>query len=227
MGRSLLSTLLPLLSALTVLSGPTSVFGSTFECIQLDIKVHLGQDAPDSEVSGLELYDPTSHYSFLGKGEMGGTVYRVRPSDSKPSYVLKQYFDTEMRRKDELGFAKLLQLLPPMEGIEIVRPEVVGKLSMKLPDINGETLEKAVNDPRLSDSQRIELTSRWNRFIKRVDSAVRGDPHSRGPTYMTFSPLHRFLASFTENDQKFPILLKPDNVVVDPKTGRMFVIDPF
>lgn len=106
MERRFLSALLPLLSALIALSGSASVFGSTFECIQLNIQAHLGQDVPQSEVSGLELYDPTSHYSFLGKGEMGGSVYRVRPSNGKPTYVLKQYFEPEMRKRDELGFEK-------------------------------------------------------------------------------------------------------------------------
>ncbi|MFL5812789.1 MAG: hypothetical protein ACJ763_04375 [Bdellovibrionia bacterium] len=227
MERKLFSSLLQLLCVLIALSGPASVFGSTFQCIQLKIKTHLGKVATRSKVSGLELYDPTSRYLFLGEGEHGGTVYRVHPSNGKPPYVLKEYFDSGQRTWDALAFSKLHKLMPHTDGIEIVHPELLGKRSMKLPNIEGETLEKAIEDPNLSHSERVELTRRWNQFVKSVYAAMRADPHSIRPLHRTRNSLYSCYSPYQENGQRFMILHKPDNVIVEAKTGRMFVVDPY
>lgn len=229
MGRKLRSThpLLSLLGILASLLGPALTLASTLECLEFNINVHLGVEANPTESRALELYDPNSQYYLLGQGMMGGSVYRVIPSNGKPSYVLKQYRGEYMRTRDELAFAKLNEKIQPQKEIEIVRPEILGKTSMKLPNIEGENLQTALENPNLSESQKAQLTQAWNHFIEKASSTLSNDPHAAGPELLTHRALHSFSARFFENGQHFNILLKPDNAIVETKTGRMFVVDPF
>jgi hypothetical protein len=220
-------SLLTLFFALAALLGPASSLGTTAECLEFNINVHLGYEANPTESRALEFYDPNSQYFILGRGLMGGSVYRVVPSNGKPAYVLKQYRGEYMRTRDELAFAKLNQQIPPQKEIEIVRPEILGKYSMKLPNIEGVNLQKAMEDPKLSKSQKAQLTQAWNQFIKKASSTLSNDPHAASPELNTHRELHSFSVRFSENGQDFNVLLKPDNVIVETKTGRMYVVDPF
>jgi hypothetical protein len=224
--RTLVSFRAPM-AVFVVLISPPSTFTSSLECIQYNLKANLGFEIPLNEAASLELYDPTSSYFKLGSGPGGGTVYRVIPSDGKPSYALKEYRNPTQRNSDDAAFKRLHHWMLPVDGIEIVQPEIVGTKSMRLPDIKGETLDQVLRDPNVSEAEKKRLLEIWNRFIDLAHETLPLAADVDDDTLFNRHPIHTFEISFRTKEERYSILLKPDNVIVEAGTGRMFLIDPF
>lgn len=220
-------SLLTLFFALTALLGSASSLGTTAECLEFDIQVHLGHSAYSGDIKALELYDPNSLYFELGTGEGGGSVYRVHPPDGKPTYVLKEYRDAAKRDNDAVTYSFLKNLPYSTEGIEIVYPEVIGKKSMKFPDIEGQTLKSVMHAPGLSQSERKHLIDKWNHFLEQTSAEVMKEAGISDDGLGQYYGLQSYFVKFKHNGKMIGIWLKADNVIVQPKTGRMFVIDPY
>lgn len=229
MGRksSFVHSILTLFSALTVLLGPVSSLGTPAECIEFDIKAYLGHPAYSGDAKALEFHDPDSRYFELGTGEGGGTVYRVLPPDGKPAYVLKEYRDPRKRDADEVTYSFLKRLPLPRDGVEIVYPEVIGKKSMRFPNIEGQTLKSAIEGSELAPAEKEHMIERWNRFLEETSASVMREAGIKDDGLGHYYHLRAYEVKFRRGGKVIGIWLKADNVIVQSKTGRMFIIDPY
>lgn len=222
-------SLLPLLSlfgVLSALAGSFSAFGTTLECLKFDISTHLGHAVDHPNVHSLELYDSNSRYFMLGEGS-NGAVYRVVPLHGEPSYVLKEYSTSQRRNSDMVGFLRLHRGMPHVEGVEVIHPQIIGKKSMRLPDVQGQTLAKVLQDPKISEAEKNHLIATWNHFLEQANAALPKGPGVFRHDLDKRDPAHIFEMIFVDNNIPYTLWLKPDNVIVQAKTGHLFLIDPY
>lgn len=205
-------------------------FGNTAECIAFNLSVEFGYELSQGRISDLEVRDPGSRYFELGSGCGGGgaCVYRVIPSDPRSPYELKEYRKSETRDDDAEAFSFIRKVAPARSEVEVSNPQVVGKRSMILPDVEGLPLDSLLHNAhrnKISKTEREHLVQTWNHFVRQIGTSlgtrVKLDEPGTGDGLLAL----RFEG---RSDGKYiRIWLKPDNVVVEAKTGRMFLVDPF
>lgn len=182
--------------------------------------------------------DRSADIYHLGSGIAGGDVYRVVPRDKRlPSYVRKDYFVESGLVNDLRALAQLRALPPDAFPIRIVRTlkEFPEKKRLHIEDVPGRTLNDVLLDPALPASLRESLKNRYLDAIARLEQAIAKLPGASRPNQRDFRDLkgmpRALLFSITRNDgrgtSRIDIMLKSDNIIVDPETFELTLIDPF
>lgn len=216
--RAVLSTFIVLS---LFLCAPSLAFADLAGCIRFEISVHFGSELTPYEISTLEVQDPGSEYFNLGSGPGGGTVFRVIPPGEE-SHELKEYRKALTRDDDMWRFSVIHQKVPKDPFVEVVRPQALKSRSMRLPDIQGQPLDKVIRESKISAEEKAQLIKGWNEFVARVGNAFGVSQRIR-----PYETLHTLSFSIVTPGRTRAIMLKPDNVIVEAKTGRMFLVDPY
>ncbi len=174
---------------------------------------------------GLDLSVPPNAKIFkLGKGEFGA-VYRIEESNGQ-SFVVKVYEDYEAKEMDLARFSYLAKVLNKSPRLPRVRfhlaqaTELPGNQT-RLNFVPGRTLASLLDSRDTPTSLHLELIRRFDLLLQNL----RADLATQGAVFSSFgSPI-----MVKDRRGKFTIdfLLHHGNILVDPNTLEMTIIDPY
>jgi hypothetical protein len=237
-----------LLVALAIFLPGVSSFSSSFfwkasnaeTCKALIFTAHEGRKA-DRIIEPMEEF-PLSGYSYylLGSGT-NGVIYRIVPKDGSSAFIVKRYTNLYQRQHD-------VELLSSFRGLQdkgldlgfyIPEARVLGRDAVVTEDTRGQDLEKLAGGTELKIDQKKTLEKLYAenlaKFRKVVESHFEfsmkypladvaypsfGDERINLPTW---NVVYKNLGSIGTTYG----LVKADNIIVDPVTLRMSLIDPF
>lgn len=195
---------------------------------------HLGTEEPFPPLA----MDLQSKWFRLGKGLMGGTVYRVVPQDGRPPYIIKKY-EASGSCKDDMKAFDLMQDLfakNPKSGFGVIDYRKIDETTLRLPDIYGRNLLESYDFA--TPPARKKLEEKYNHLLdlaaKQLEvwfqEKMKSEPRPRGRytqrTDILFPELKTFSLSLNDGTAPIEIFLKPDNILID-RDGVMWIIDPF
>ena len=190
-------------------------------------------------VTGVEVQPP---YPFdipagskvfqLGKGIMGGTVYRVILPDSKP-IVLKVYYSYSFKGEEivpslRVDLAQMKALEEAIQGenpqsevrFRVAKTSQFSNNTMKIEDISGTNLEQVLDDINVAESLRQHLLQKYNTSLAHLVSRLR---LSHENIWVRPDGLIR-LDNSGSVFSKF--LVKADNVIVT-RNLELVIVDPY
>jgi hypothetical protein len=153
----------------------------------------------------------------LGEGLKGGEVYRIEFPDGH-SEVWKWYWEPQIAAKDfqKLELFERLSQTPGYRGFEVARPISINGQLMKLEYRSGEVLN-AIE----SGSLETILRAKYQEQTKATFEALRKEiPNLRENVSSGIAEY------FDASGKKQIINLHGENILVDPKTLKMSIIDP-
>lgn len=178
-----------------------------------------------SERMNIEGVIPSDRITKLGDG-LFGNVFRVEPQD-RASYIIKQYHNPKERDHDLLRFQKiqseLIRANIDRSVIQNAKAKAYGLQSMILPDIKGKDLAQVLSENELSTSDKQRLLAAWINLINHIRNSAlaAGVKIEKGiiegfPTIQTIPSAHQLQWQ-----------LKPQNIIVESGTGRLYIVDPW
>ena len=185
---------------------------------------HVGTPTGEVRIRNLEMHVEGANYHDLGAGG-GGIVVRVEPPPGSPPFILKQFFASGRREFEDRATAQLLRDSKNVKTkIQILRSTPIGKQSSRIDDVQGQTLQNLLKSETLSPSERAHLLREWNEFVR----GVRGNVHkSRRMISGVYNQVEVLKYQFEKNGVYGEVFLKPDNVIVESGTGRMYINDAY
>jgi hypothetical protein len=170
----------------------------------------------------------------LGSGAMGGTVYRAIP-EKGPIEVYKVYPDVESAADDfnKLTILHDVSQKPGYKGLAIVKPIKRKGRIVKMGNEEGETIEQLAGDPMMSawtgkDTAMIpqdQLTVIRNRYREQLQATF--DALKREIPSLEINMSESSAVYIDANHRRQNFFLHPGNILVNPKTGQLTVIDPY
>lgn len=165
----------------------------------------------------------------FASGNEGKLFFKSLPG-GKPE-VEKQFFskmnqkpDAEAAKRNYAELAKMKRysdegLLP---GLEVVKPTLNGHI-MHMSYIPGKSVRDVIRDTSVSPAVRAEVTKRYNDMVDEVFKVWKG----RGVKISTSNIQGvRFLYVSGRNNREM-VTIDPYNILVDARTLRLFMIDPY
>jgi hypothetical protein len=190
---------------------------------------HLGEPVNGESLQKIEKRDQKANYFLLGEGTGGGAVYRAITATSHFNSIHKVYFSGVQRNGDidSLSFLNLVKgrSLPRMI---IIKPDQIGERSLVYQDVRGKSLDRVLRENEVSENGKLKLVNDWNDFNYRVRDFL--DKHSIKYSdwyYENEVPIYSIAAEFVWAGRPVKIWLKPDNVIVEEKSGQLWLTDPF
>ena len=194
------------------------------EPLSFEFAPHVGTPSTVTQIGYLEMRVEGASYHELGRGG-GGLVVRVVPPEGSPPFVLKNFFDLGRREIEERAMVQLEKDSKHVKTkIRFVRQVPVGQKTARLDDVRGQTLKDLLDGVTLSSAERTHLLREWNELVRGVRSRV---PKGRRKIDATYKGAEVLRYSFDKKDVSGDVFLKPDNVIVESGTGRMYIIDPY
>ena len=187
---------------------------------------HQGTRADIQTHARLGLAEDETAY-FLGEGVLGGKVYRV--VSPREEYVLKSYKRMADKKRDLSALRVLRSTLqtmrsknPHLPHLRVVDAEDAGGAELKLSSVHGVSLEHLVSpQSHLSDDLKERLIKRYTMLFDELATHLASENRLEGAR--NFS-----LTVITQNGRmREKMFLHFGNVVVDPVTFEMTIIDPF
>lgn len=217
---------------------------------QFNFMPHLGTMVPalpewnlESGVEVRLLSDGAQN--LASKGNMG-QIYVIDPNGSNP-YVLKVY-TTEWHMRSDLDtlsfLRKCLQTRNSKSDFLVVDAAIFEKNTLRLSYTRGRDLEHLLSDPEIPHSLKVRLTHLYRDRLERLARQIKleapteselfieTDPSLKSiddegrlvPLRMAILPVHH---SGIETTSEVRILIKPRQVIVDPVSLEMTIVDPY
>lgn len=213
--------LLPLLISYQVVGAADSI-PSCFHIFRGDyFKYKVGRKLNVAPLKGLDDHQ----FYFLGRGQMGGDVYRMISPDDQ-SLVLKRYERKENRENDVYAFDLIRQSLGLAASVRVVRMlRLRGEHDMYLEDVRGQSYEHVLKSKELDWELRRKIQDVYEAALGQIDQNIR-----RLGTIVRFGrevDAVSALILVPGRTQPVTIYVKPDNVIVDARTLELVIVDPF
>lgn len=184
--------------------------------------------------------EPKAEWRLLGEGIMGGRVFRVIPSDGRPSYVIKEYKSKAYLENDVECFRILREVLDADTTFSIVGTIPLEPPYLRLSDVKGTTAAHFLNEIRSRASRPLRLVyeARLNRakelfqrYVQKQQDLGLIESSSIGISTKNDLPALRVIIRLKEGHQiggknVVNFFLKADNIVIDAQ-GQMWIIDPY
>jgi hypothetical protein len=170
----------------------------------------------------------------LGEGGYGGTVYRLIPIDGKPQ-VLKRGVDKEELQEDQ-NTMDWLRRFNSYKGspVRISRSKILPEdpRTMRLENLYGTNLDKVMRGPWLSPFLKNRLRVKYEEFLADVIKTFKSEYPSQSISQWRYESFDDGLPAFQvpafDKMSRKPkrLFIKADNILVDPYTLELTLIDP-
>lgn len=171
---------------------------------------------------------------LLGSGGTG-SVYR-RISAPKPT-IVKVYKDPKGIEMNLFGLSELAAITSGLShAVKVIRVLEVHENSVVFADVFGRTVQDVFENKLLNPVDTEKLLTKYllartqieNALAAKFGSGLR-NWNTNDPTRLNSAAHVTYWQAVTGREQsvRVHIYLKPDNVIVDPKTLELTIIDPF
>lgn len=184
-----------------------------------------------------------SERRLLGQGKYG-EVYRIQSKNPKRSdWILKI---TTTAEKENGLLSRLREICRGRDcGFQIARSELIearieGHGALKLSDTRGRSIYSLMTDPSVDEALKRELERKYHERFDRLRASLDGyAPEKAAPQDKYFFGNHPpgtypipldglpILKAKIYGHHLWELLLKSDNVIVDPHTLEMTIVDPY
>jgi len=175
--------------------------------------------------------DGKTEYYRLGAGT-SGIVFRVIKNE-KTSYVKKEFHDENRKSLELAAFQIFAQALQGFEKADIAKVTNSDKpLEIEITDTRGRALDDVIRNELVPEPMREELKKNYDSLLRHMRDFIQTAYSGRVQfqpfpgTYMGLDILYAFIET-SDPSRPIPVHVKPDNIIVDPYTLRMTVVDPF
>lgn len=223
----------------TAMGASAAVTQTAVICQRKLIAVNSGTYVPISELPEalreLAIYEGHQNYTFslLGSG-ITAKAYLVSDESGKPLFVYKVYHEITGREasppevlklSDETAFEEIQSAIDKGIDVGFKIPKtynVFDSLVSKLEYVPGRDLASILQDESVSKALKTELLAIYKRKLDKFTKNFM----TRLPTFDVEAKDYTYKAQALTSDGSFLITIKPSNVIVDPVTFQMTLIDP-
>lgn len=160
--------------------------------------------------------------TVLGRSMGGGGVYRVRSPNLSPQ-TFKKYKDQGTMEEDLFLVDVIENALHkiPHPTFDVVEMNVLSPPQPKLvqvTNLEGEALRKVLQNKQISEPVKMQLIAKYNKGLDELFQKIK---ETYGQAYRTDQRIE-----FKTSTGWKTLIIHPGNVVVDPVTLRLTIIDP-
>jgi hypothetical protein len=166
-------------------------------------------------------------FEYLGSGSNGKVYLATKPDGTK--FSRKFYLEGSETNlvADEIALGILEKAEQKYRSIHAVKVLRISGMEMDLTYVKGVTLLDVLNKELLSSQDKLKVMKKYNRLINDLKKYLE---ENYRPRVSEITPdadrTNNYYAHMVLNGRDVQFQIKLDNVIVDPKTLKITIIDP-
>jgi len=214
-----------------------------FEELKIKLKISPEQLFPDGFFQAHKGQKKSSNYPIenaefriLGSGQFG-TAIRVIPKNGAPPFIIKRYkpknavgmSPEDAIKNDLFGFRLLRGLKNSFRVVQATRD--VEPRILRIENSEGKALNQVLDNNEVPTNVKRYLTDEYNRLAESAKDQLEANgfiPQTHSQTFAKkkYSLLkHDFIIDLDAETRY--VSISPDNIVVNPKTLELILVDPY